>query len=158
MCLACSAHWSSVLHILKARLPEGAIKYSHTVTGFSQQEGGKSITVHVEQRQNSGLDTDRKKLSVEADLLVGADGCSSSILSQLSQGTAALRSVSSPARVCRGMQVPDECSPSQAKRPFELGRRPQISIPQSGCIESRMQMKGSSGWLHPFRFISEHSE
>lgn len=66
------------------------LHYSHTVSSF-QPEGPDGLTVSVEDKSSG--DSAAKHLQVQADLLVGADGCLTTVGRQLAAGQMAMRSV-----------------------------------------------------------------
>ncbi|KAK9804597.1 hypothetical protein WJX73_005860 [Symbiochloris irregularis] len=83
-----SAQWASIHQLLKNSLPEGMLRYSHTVSGF-ELEGQNGLTVSVEDKSSS--EGTPKQLQVQADLLIGADGCLTTVGRQLAADKMAMR-------------------------------------------------------------------
>lgn len=64
------------------------LHYNHTVSSFAA-EGEHRLTVSVTDKSHS--DTEPKQLEVQADLLVGADGCLTTVGKQLAADEMAMR-------------------------------------------------------------------
>lgn len=68
-----SLHWSDLHQMLLRALPQGMVRFSHTVTSVQQQPGSQSVTVRAEKRASKDSD-ETEALQLECDLLVAADG------------------------------------------------------------------------------------
>ena len=73
----CSLHWSDLHQMLLSALPQGIVRFSHTVTSREQLPGSQKVTVTAERRSNEE-GAEPEHLQLECDLLVAADGSMSS--------------------------------------------------------------------------------
>ncbi len=71
--LHCSLHWSDLHQALLSALPEGLVRFRHTVTSSEQPEGSQRVTLRVERRASKDSE-ETESLQLECDLLVAADG------------------------------------------------------------------------------------
>ena len=69
----CSLHWSDLHQALLAALPEGLVRFRHTVTATAQPAGSQRVIVKAERRASEDSDN-TEALQLECDLLVAADG------------------------------------------------------------------------------------
>ncbi len=69
----CSLHWSDLHQALLEALPEGMVRFCHTVTSSEQREGSQRVTVRVERRESKDSE-ETEGSQLECDLLVAADG------------------------------------------------------------------------------------
>ena len=75
--MVCSLHWSDLHQMLLSALPQGIVRFSHTVTSRKQLPGSQKVTVTAE-RHSSEDGAKPEQLQMDCDLLVAADGSMSS--------------------------------------------------------------------------------
>ena len=71
--MTCSLHWSDLHQTLLSALPQGIVRFSHTVTSRKQLPGSQKVAVTAE-RRSSEEGAELEQLQMDCDLLVAADG------------------------------------------------------------------------------------
>lgn len=72
LCCA-SLHWSDLHQMLLNGLPDGIVRFSHTVTSLEQPEGSRKVTVRADRRKGKESE-ETAQIQLDCDLLVAADG------------------------------------------------------------------------------------